>query len=741
MRVKIEEFFNLIENEGGTYKVKTPSGYKLIGNLYKKQNKNCFEIKLSNGLSLSGSEDHLVEVDVNTTNETIEYVNDSFWIKLKNINVGEFVYCEDNNIYEVTEKSEIGVHNTYDLEVLDNERKYISNGIVSHNCGKTAIVEGLAKKIFEGECPQNLAGKRIVSLDMTSIVAGTKYRGQFEERMKVIMEELYNNPDIIIFIDEIHTMIGAGNASGSMDASNIFKPALSRGELQCIGATTLEEYRKNIEKDGALERRFQKVMVDPSTKEETFQILKNVKEKYEDHHKVTYTDDILWLCVELADRYITDREFPDKAFDIIDEVGARSQVEIKLPEIIEDLKRQLQDIKEEKVNVINSQKYEEAANLRDKERKVLTDLEREKTEFEKNRNQFKREVTEDIVYDVTSLMTKIPISKISTDETEQLKTLKENLFTKVIGQDDAVGKISRAIQRNKVGLNDPKKPIFSGLLVGNSGVGKTELAKQLAKHMFNSEDALIRLDMSEFSDKISTSKLTGTSPGYVGYEDGSPFLNKIKNKPYSVILLDEIEKAHPEIFNVFLQMLDEGFLTDSHGRKINFKNCIILMTSNVGTKVVQDFGTGVGFSTISKTEKKEEEIKSVLEKELFKKFAPEFINRFDEIIYFKDLNEDDLLKIVELELEKVYERIKNIDFELEVDASLKKHIISVGTDTRFGARILKRTIQKWVDDAVTDKVISDNPEKGSKFILSYNDKDKKTEVKVKKPTKRKNKIG
>jgi ATP-dependent Clp protease ATP-binding subunit ClpC len=625
-------------------------------------------------------------------------------------------------------------------QILSRRKK--NNPIIlgEPGCGKTAIVEGLAKKIFEGDCPQNLSGKRIVSLDMTSIVAGTKYRGQFEERMKVIMEELYNNPDIIIFIDEIHTMIGAGNASGSMDASNIFKPALSRGELQCIGATTLEEYRKNIEKDGALERRFQKVMVDPSTKEETLQILQNSKERYEDHHKVTYSDDILKLCVELADRYITDREFPDKAFDIIDEVGARSQVEIKLPEIIEDLKRQAQEIKEEKVRVINSQRYEEAANLRDKERKVLNDLEREKAEFEKNRNLFKREVTEDVVYDVASLMTKIPISKISTDETEQLKTLKDTLCTKVIGQDDAVAKISRSIQRNKVGLNDPKRPIFSGLLIGNSGVGKTELAKQLAKHMFNTEDALIRLDMSEFSDKIATSKLTGTSPGYVGYEDGSPFLNKIKNKPYSVILLDEIEKAHPEIFNVFLQMLDEGFLTDGHGRKINFKNCIILMTSNVGTKVVQDFGTGVGFSTSSKTEKKEEEIKSVLEKELFKKFAPEFINRFDEIIYFKDLNETDLLKIVDLELEKVYERVSSIDFEIEVEDSLKKHIISIGTDTRFGARILKRTIQKWVDDAITDKIITDNPDKGSKFILSYNEKDKKTEVKVKKPTKKKIKL-
>jgi ATP-dependent Clp protease ATP-binding subunit ClpC len=622
-------------------------------------------------------------------------------------------------------------------QILSRRKK--NNPIIlgEPGCGKTAIVEGLAKKIFEGDCPQNLSGKRIVSLDMTSIVAGTKYRGQFEERMKVIIEELYNNPDIIIFIDEIHTMIGAGNSSGSMDASNIFKPALSRGELQCIGATTLEEYRKNIEKDGALERRFQKVMVDPSTKEETLQILQNSKDRYENHHKVTYSDDILKLCVELADRYITDREFPDKAFDIIDEVGARSQVEIKLPEIIEDLKRQAQEIKEEKVRVINSQRYEEAANLRDKERKVLNDLERERAEFEKNRNLFKREVTDEIVYDVVSLMTKIPISKISTDETEQLKTLKDTLSTKVIGQEDAVAKISRSIQRNKVGLNDPKKPIFSGLLIGNSGVGKTELAKQLAKHMFNSEDSLIRLDMSEFSDKIATSKLTGTSPGYVGYEDGSPFLNKIKNKPYSVILLDEIEKAHPEIFNVFLQMLDEGFLTDGHGRKINFKNCIILMTSNVGTKVVQDFGTGVGFATNSKIEKKEEEIKSLLEKELFKKFAPEFINRFDEIIYFKDLSETDLLKIVDLELEKVYKRIESIEFDLEVDESLKKHIISVGTDTRFGARILKRTIQKWVDDSVTEKILSDNPEKGSKFILSYNETDKKTEVKVKKPTKRK----
>ena len=622
-------------------------------------------------------------------------------------------------------------------QILSRRKKNNPIIIGEPGCGKTAIVEGLAKKIFEGDCPQNLVGKRIVSLDLTSVVAGTKYRGQFEERMKVIIEELYANPDIIIFIDEIHTMIGAGNASGSMDASNIFKPALSRGEIQCIGATTLEEYRKNIEKDGALERRFQKVVVDPSTKEETLEILKQSKDRYEKHHKVKYSEDILKLCVELADRYITDREFPDKAFDIIDEVGARSQVEIKLPEVIEKLKKEAQEIKSLKIEVINKQKYEEAADLRDRERKVLGELQKEKENFEKNRDLYRKEVTEDIVYDVTSLMTKIPINKITTDESIQLASLNEVLNSKVIGQNDAVSKIAREIQRNKVGLNDPKKPIFSGLLIGNSGVGKTELAKQLAKHMFNREDALIRLDMSEFSDKVATSKLTGTSPGYVGYEDGSPFLNKIKNKPYSVILLDEIEKAHPEIFNVFLQMLDEGFLTDGHGRKINFKNCIILMTSNVGTRVVQQFGTGVGFSTSHKEETKDEEIKSLLEKELFKKFAPEFINRFDDIVYFKDLNDDDLMKILNLELEKLYSRVLNLGYNVQVEDSLKNHLIKVGTDTRFGARILKRTVQKWIDDAITEKILSDNPEKNSTFVLSFDEKNNKTEVKIKKQTKRK----
>ena len=472
MKIKIEEFFNLIENNGGTYKVKTPSGYKLIGNLFKKQNKFCYEIKLSNGYTLSGSEDHLVEVDINTTNENNEYINNSFWINLKNINVGDFVYCDDNNIYEVLEKTDIGIHNTYDLEVLDNERKYISNGVVSHNCGKTAIVEGLAMMVHNGECPKNLADKRIVSLDMNSLVAGTKYRGQFEERMKVIIEELESSPNIILFIDEIHTMVGAGNSSGSLDASNIFKPALSRGDIQCIGATTLDEYRTSFEKDGALERRFQKVIVDPSTKDETLQILTNVKEKYENYHKVSYSDDILKLCVDLAERYITDREFPDKAFDIIDEVGARSQVETKMPQIIEELKNQAQEIKQQKIDVVKTQNYEKAADLRDKETKILDRLEDEKKKFENDLLTKKKEISQELVYEVVSNMTKIPISKINSDETNRLSNLNDNLSSKVIGQSDAVLKISKAIRRNRLGIKDPSKPIGSFIFLGSTGVGK-----------------------------------------------------------------------------------------------------------------------------------------------------------------------------------------------------------------------------------------------------------------------------
>jgi len=466
-------------------------------------------------------------------------------------------------------------------QILSRRKKNNPIIIGEPGAGKTAIVEGLAMMIHDGECPKNLMDKRIVSLDMNSLVAGTKYRGQFEERMKVIIEELQSSPNIILFIDEIHTIVGAGNSSGSLDASNIFKPALSRGEIQCIGATTLDEYRTNFEKDGALERRFQKVVVDPATKDETFEILKLSKEKYEDHHKVTYDDETLWTFVELADRYITDREFPDKAFDILDEVGARMQIDIKLPEVIENLKDEANKIKQEKINVIKRQDYEQAAELRDRERGVIAKLEEEKKKFEEHLRSSKRTIPEELVYEVVSNMTKIPISNINLDERNNLINLTDNLSSKVIGQEEAVLKITKAIRRNRMGIKDPNKPIGSFIFLGSTGVGKTYLAKQLAKEIFGSEDNMIRVDMSEYQEKHTISRLIGSPPGYVGHDEGGQLTEQVKNKPYSVVLFDEIEKAHKDIFSTLLQLLDDGHITDSLGRKINFKNCLIIMTSKM----------------------------------------------------------------------------------------------------------------------------------------------------------------
>ena len=732
MKIKIEDFFKEIETNGGTYKIKTPSGYKLIGNLFKKIKKGSFRIKLSNRIELSGSKDHMVEVPANSLNNLVEELNNSFWITLKNILKGDLVYYEDGNYHEVIEKEFIGYHDTFDLEVLDEERKYLTNGVSSHNCGKTAIIEGLAMKIYMGECPRSLENKRLVSLDMASIVAGTKYRGQFEERLKIIIEELQSNPDIIVFIDEIHNIVGAGNSSGSLDASNMFKPALSRGEIQCIGATTLDEYRTNIEKDGALERRFQKVMVDPPTKEETLEILKNSKDRYESFHRVNYTDEVLELCVNLADRYITDREFPDKAFDILDEVGARSQVDIESPKIIEDLKIAAHDVKYEKLSVVKKQDYEKAAELRDKEKKIIDKLSEEKKKFEQELLTKRRNVTIDMVYDVVSNMTKIPMTKLTVNDIANLVNLEDKLKEKVIGQDKAVSLIAKAIQRSKVGLNDPKKPTFVGLMIGNTGVGKTQLAKQLAVELFGSDDSLIKLDMSEYSDKMSVNKLIGSSSGYVGYDEGSAFLNKIKNKPYSVILFDEIEKAHPDIFNTLLQLFDEGILTDNKGKKINFKNCIILMTSNVGTRVLKDFGTGVGFATKNKEDNKGENAKQVLEKELGRAFSPEFINRIDDIIYFNDLNDADISKISEIEVSKLNERILNIGFKIKIDKKLTEYLIKNSNNERFGGRLVKRMIQKWVEDYITDYIIKNNPEKGSTLQITYNEKENISVVSMRK---------
>ena len=602
-------------------------------------------------------------------------------------------------------------------QILSRRKKNNPIIIGEPGCGKTAIVEGLAMRIFQGDCPQNLADKRIVSLDMTSIVAGTKYRGQFEERLKVILDELHDNRDIIVFIDEIHTIIGAGNSSGSLDASNIFKPALARGDLQCIGATTLDEYRENIEKDGALERRFQKVMVDGASPEETLEILNRIKPFYEKHHKVTYTPESLEACVVLAGRYITDREFPDKAIDVLDEVGAKSQISVKLPEEIEELKLQASEIKEEKIRVVKQQKYEEAAQLRDKEKKLLKKLEDEKMKFEELQNTNRSLVTEDMVYEVVSLMTKIPVSKLNNDEVESLLNLEESLNKTVIGQSEAVSKIAKSIRRNRVGIKDPNRPIGSFIFLGSTGIGKTHLAKRLAEEIFGDEDALIRVDMSEYQEKYSMSRLIGSPPGYVGYNEGGQLTEAVKNKPYSVVLFDEIEKANKDIFSLLLQMLDDGHLTDSFGRKINFKNCLIIMTSNLGVKKLQDFGTGIGFDTTTKMSKDEELKKVLLEKELKNFFTPEFLNRVDEVVVFNTLKELQVQQIVEIELTKLLKRVTKMGYDITISKGVKEFISKVGFDEKYGARPIKRAIQEKIEDLISEEILKKNIIIGKKYSL------------------------
>ena len=601
-------------------------------------------------------------------------------------------------------------------QILSRRKKNNPIIIGEPGCGKTAIVEGLAMKIFNGDCPRNLKDKRIVLLDLTSIVAGTKYRGQFEERMKVIIEELSENPDIIIFIDEIHTLVGAGNSSGSMDGSNIFKPALARGEIQCIGATTLDEYRTNFEKDGALERRFQKVVVDSPNKEETLKIITNVKDKYEEYHKVTYSPEVLEMCVNLADRYITDREFPDKAFDILDEVGARSQVEVKTPESIEILRQKAKELQQQKINVVKAQNFEEAAAIRDKEKKLLERLELEKKKFEEEQAANRKEIEPELVLTVVSSMTKIPVNKLSTDDKTSLVGLEKSLQQDVIGQEEAVTKIAKAIRRNRLGIKDPNKPIGSFIFLGSTGVGKTHLAKQLAKQIFGSVDNLIRVDMSEYQEKHTISRLIGSPPGYVGYEEGGQLTEQVKNKPYSVILFDEVEKANKEIFHTLLQMLDEGHLTDSLGRKINFKNCLIIMTSNIGVKKLQDFGTGIGFSSNSYSN--EEQKKEILKKEMKNYFSPEFLNRIDDTIVFNSLNEDSIKQIVNIELTKLIKRLGELKLVFKFDDKLVSHIAKVGFDDTYGARPIKRAIQDQVEDLVSEEVLNGNVIEGKQYSLS-----------------------
>ena len=603
-------------------------------------------------------------------------------------------------------------------QILSRRKKNNPIIIGEPGCGKTALVEGLAIKIVTGECPRNLVDKRIVNLDLTSVVAGTKYRGQFEERMKVIIEELRDNPNIIVFIDEIHTLVGSGNSSGSMDGSNIFKPALSRGELQCIGATTLDEFRKNIEKDGALERRFQKVIVEPSSVVETIEILKNVRDKYESFHKVIYNDEVIEACVKLADRYITDREFPDKAFDILDEVGARMQTELKVPEIIEKLKKDASDIKQQKIDVVKKQNYEQAAQLRDKEKKVLAKLESEKLKFEESMSENKQKVNLEDVYDVVSNMVKIPVSKMNVDDTKALLNLDKELIGKVIGQDAAVIKIAKSIKRNRLGIKDPNRPIGSFVFLGSTGVGKTHLAKQLAKEMFGSEDSLIRVDMSEYQEKHSISKLVGAPPGYVGYEEGGLLTEKVKNRPYSVILFDEVEKAHKDVFTVLLQILDDGHVTDSLGRKINFKNTLIILTSNLGVKKLQDFGTGIGFS--NNPYSNEEAKKQVLMKEMKNFFSPEFINRIDDTIVFNSLTIDDIKKITEIELKKLTARLTDMKYKVTYDSTLVDYLSKIGFDELYGARPLKRAIQDKIEDLLSEEVLTGKMVEGKSYQLKMN---------------------
>ncbi len=605
-------------------------------------------------------------------------------------------------------------------QILSRRKKNNPIIIGEPGCGKTAIVEGLAMKIFKGECPRSLLDKRIVLLDLTSIVAGTKYRGQFEERLKVILEEITNNKNIVVFIDEIHTLVGAGNSSGSMDASNIFKPALARGELQCIGATTLDEYRTNFEKDGALERRFQKIVVDAPNKDQTLEILKQSKDKYEDYHKVIYSDEILNLCVNLADRYITDREFPDKAFDILDEVGAKSQIEIKMPEAIEKLKEQAAEIKRLKQNVVKQQDYEQAAELRDRERKVISKLEEEKKKFEGEMNLHKKVIIPELVLEVVSNMTKIPVNKLNLDDKNSLLSLETDLSQSVIGQSEAVTKIAKAIRRNRLGIKDPNRPIGSFIFLGSTGVGKTHLAKQLARQVFGSPDALIRVDMSEYQEKHTISKLIGSPPGYVGHDEGGQLTEQVKNKRYSVILFDEVEKANKEIFNTLLQMLDEGHLTDSLGRKINFKNTLIIMTTNLGAKKVQEFGTGIGFSTTSKS-MIDERKKDIITKELKNFFSPEFLNRVDEMVVFNSLNHEDIVKIVDVEMKKLITRLSEMKYKFTYDQSIVEHISKVGYDEQYGARPLKRAIQDEIEDLISEEVLKGSVKENSKYKLTIKD--------------------
>ncbi|MFV0604546.1 MAG: ATP-dependent Clp protease ATP-binding subunit [Niabella sp.] len=605
-------------------------------------------------------------------------------------------------------------------QILSRRKKNNPILIGEPGVGKTAIVEGLALRIVQRKVSRVLFDKRVISLDLASLVAGTKYRGQFEERMKAIMNELEKNRDVILFIDEMHTIVGAGGASGSLDASNIFKPALARGELQCIGASTLDEYRMYIEKDGALDRRFQKVMVDPPSVDETIQILNNIKSKYEDFHSVNYSDEAIDACVKLSDRYVTDRLLPDKAIDVMDEVGARVHLKnINVPENIVDLEKKIEDVKNEKNKVVKSQKFEEAASLRDTEKKLAEELDKAKAAWEEESKHKRYPINEEDIAEVINIMTGIPVRKMVEAETEKLRKMADDMKDMVIGQDEAISKVVKAIQRNRVGLKDPKKPIGSFIFLGPTGVGKTELARSLARYLFDSEDTLIRIDMSEYMEKFTVSRLIGAPPGYVGYEEGGQLTEKVRRKPYSVILLDEIEKAHPDIYNILLQVLDDGQLTDGLGRKVDFKNTIIIMTSNIGARQLKDFGSGVGFATTSKVENEDEENKAVIEKALKRTFSPEFLNRVDDVVIFNSLSKENIFSIIDISMKGVLKRIKNLGYGLELSDDAKTFLADKGYDQQFGARPLHRAIQKYLEDPLAEEILNMSVKPGDVLLVDH----------------------
>ena len=617
-------------------------------------------------------------------------------------------------------------------QILSRRKKNNPLLIGEPGVGKSAIAEGLALRIVKRKVSRTLFNKRVVTLDLASLVAGTKYRGQFEERMKAVMNELEKNDDIILFIDEIHTIVGAGGATGSLDASNMFKPALARGEIQCIGATTLDEYRQYIEKDGALERRFQKVIVEPTSVEETIEILNNIKSKYEEHHNVDYTNEAIEACVNLTNRYMTERFLPDKAIDALDEAGSRVHItNIDVPKQILELEQQLEKVKETKNSVVKKQKYEEAAKLRDDEKRLEKELASAQEKWEEETKQHREVVTDDNVADVVSMMTGIPVNKIAQSELNKLAQLPELIKGRVIGQDTAVAKVVKAIQRNRAGLKDPNKPIGSFIFLGQTGVGKTQLAKVLAHELFDSNEALVRIDMSEYMEKFAVSRLIGAPPGYVGYEEGGQLTEKIRRKPYAVVLLDEIEKAHPDVFNMLLQVLDDGYLTDSLGRKIDFRNTIIIMTSNIGARKLKDFGTGVGFGTSAKEAQESDYAKAVIENALKKAFAPEFLNRIDDVIVFNALEKEDINKIIDIELVKLISRIKDLGYNLKLTDKAKDYIAEKGFDKQYGARPLNRAIQKYVEDALAEEIINAKIQEGDTITMDLDTKSDELKIKVK----------